>query len=99
MKASPAMSGLTKPIPGDLYSFPDAAALARISIHTLYHWKRQKRINVYGRPGYYRVSLAEILPISTEADPAHYAHVSKRGPKRKQPIPKRQIAADARKKG
>jgi hypothetical protein len=77
------INAATKPIPNDLVSLPDAATLAHISLDTLYHWKRRRRIDVWGRPGYFRVSLAQILPLAVSADPKHYAEVSKPGPRPK----------------
>ncbi|MEK7752319.1 MAG: helix-turn-helix domain-containing protein [Acidobacteriota bacterium] len=49
-------------LPTDLYRVPEAARLTGISESTIRRLFRAGRLTLYGRPGYYHVSLRDLLP-------------------------------------
>ncbi len=74
--------GAVAHIPCDLVSISEASAFARIARETISRWIGRGLLNVWGRPGCYRVSLAEILPHAIAANHAE-SDPSKPGPKRR----------------
>lgn len=51
--------------PSDLVTVPDAARIARLSVHTIRRWIHTGRVRLYGHPGSYRVPLSDVLPPAT----------------------------------
>ncbi len=54
-------------LPPDLYTVREAAQLSGLSISTIRAYIGTGKIATYGRPGVYRVSLAELLPSRRKA--------------------------------
>jgi hypothetical protein len=48
--------------PSELCSISEAALRARLNPFTIWRWIREGKIPAYGRPGYLRVSVADLLP-------------------------------------
>jgi hypothetical protein len=56
-------------VPSDLVPIPEAATTCRVHEQTIREWIRRGVITVYGRPGCFRVSLSDCMPIAHHASP------------------------------
>jgi excisionase family DNA binding protein len=50
------------PVPLDLMKVTEACKLANVHEKTVRAWMRKGQITYYGRPGHFRISLADLLP-------------------------------------
>jgi excisionase family DNA binding protein len=49
-------------IPSDLMTIGQAARIVKIHYRTIYRWIHEGRVQGYGHPGAYRVSISELMP-------------------------------------
>lgn len=85
-------------IPTDLVTIATASALSQIHEITIRRWMAKRQIRYFGRKGYYRISMADLMP-EVEAlaqAPAQSKAPGKRKAKRiRPPQPKRRTSASS----
>jgi len=75
-------------LPRDLYRIRDASLRTGVAPSTMYRAFRAGKLTLYGRPGYFHVSLSELLPATRRAPrPQEATHANGTGDARRGRVP------------